>query len=259
MNEKITVKDISKMIDHSLLAQTLTEQQMVDGCKVAVEQDAASVCVKPYHVARAAEELKGTDVLVGAVIGFPHGNSTLEIKVAETEQVIKDGAVEVDMVVNLAKVIEGDRDFLEKEIGTITEICHKNNAIVKVIFAVDLIEDKHIIQLCEICTKVKADFVKTSTGYNYVKTDDGKYTYYGATDHALKLMRKHSGTEVQVKAAGCVRTLSAFLNVRAIGCTRVGTSQTIAVVEEAKKCADENGVLKIEEVEGCTAAPNTGY
>ena len=259
MNGNITVKDISKMIDHSLLAQTLTEQQMVDGCKVAVEQDATSVCVKPYHVARAAEELKGTDVLVGAVIGFPHGNSTLEIKVAETEQVIKDGAVEVDMVVNLAKVIECDRDFLEKEIGTITEICHKNNAIVKVIFAVDLIEDKHIILLCEICTKVKADFVKTSTGYNYVKTDDGKYTYYGATDHALKLMRKHSGQDVQVKAAGCIRSLSAFLNVRSLGITRIGTSQTVAVVEEAKKCADENGFLKIEEVEGCTAAPTAGY
>ncbi len=259
MNKNITVKNISKMIDHSLLAQTLTEKQMVEGCKVAVEQDAASVCVKPYHVAIAAKELKGTDVLVGAVIGFPHGNSTLEIKVAETKQVINDGAIEVDMVVNLAKVMEEDWEFLEKEIGTITEICHKNNAIVKVIFAVDLIEEKHIIKLCEICTKVKADFVKTSTGYNYVKTDDGKYTYSGATDKVLKLMRKHSGTEVQVKAAGCIRGLSGFLNVLAIGGSRVGTGQTIAIVEEAKKYADENGVIDVEKVEGYSGAASAGY
>ncbi len=244
----VTVKTISKMIDHSLLAQTLTEAQMVEGCKVAIDCDAASVCVKPYHVARATEELGGSDVLVGAVIGFPHGNNTLEIKIAETIQVIEDGAVEVDMVVNLAAVAEKNWAFVEKEIKAITVLCHQNDAIVKVIFAVDLIKDEDIIKLCEICTKVKADFVKTSTGYNFVKTEDGQfYTYSGASDHVMKLMRKHSGPEVRTKAAGCIRGLKGFLNVLAMGGSRVGTGQTIAIVEEAKKYADENGVLNVPE------------
>ncbi len=229
------VKEISKMIDHSLLHPTLTKQEMIEGCKLAAKYDVASVCVKPYHVALSKEELKGTDVLICAVIGFPHGNSTLDIKLAETEQVIKDGATEVDMVVNLAEVMEENWDFLEKEIGAITELCHKNDAIIKVIFAVDLIEDKHIIKLCEVCSKVKADFVKTSTGYNFVKGDDGKYFYEGATDHRLELMRKHSAPEVQVKAAGGIRGLDAFIKVKEMGITRVGTGQTESVVKDAMK------------------------
>ncbi len=242
--KEVTVKEIAKMIDHSLLAQTLTEAQMLEGCKVAIEQDVASVCVKPYHVASAAKALEGTDILCGAVIGFPHGNNTLEIKLAETKQVIEDGAVEVDMVVNLAAVAEKNWDFLTKEIKAVTDLCHENDAIVKVIFATDLINDEAIIKLCEICTEVKADFVKTSTGYNFVKTECGNfYTYSGATDHVMKLMRKHSGPEVRTKAAGCIRGLKGFLNVLAMGGSRVGTGQTIAIVEEAKKYADENGVI----------------
>ena len=232
--------EITKMIDHSLLHPTLSEKELIEGCKLAAKYDVASVCVKPYHVAMAKSELEGTDVLIGAVIGFPHGNSTLEIKLAETAQVITDGATEVDMVVNLSKVMDEDWNFLEEEIGAVTDLCHKNGAIVKVIFAVDLIEDKHIIKLCEVCSKVKADFVKTSTGYNFVKGADGKYSYKGATDHVLQLMRKYSAPEVQVKAAGGVKGLKGFLNVKAIGCTRVGTGQTEQVIKEAKEYYGEN-------------------
>ncbi len=227
--------EIAKMIDHSLLHPTLSEKELIEGCKLAAKYDVASVCVKPYHVTLAKEELAGTDVLICAVIGFPHGNSTLEIKIAETEQVIRDGATEIDMVVNLAKVIDEDWDFLETEVGAITELCHKNDSIVKVIFAVDLIEDKHIIKLCEVCSNVKADFVKTSTGYNFLKGDDGKYYYDGATDHRLKLMRKHSAPEVQVKAAGGIRGLDAFIRVKEMGITRVGTGQTESVVLAARE------------------------
>lgn len=223
------------MIDHSLLHPTLSEVQLLEGCKLAAKYDVASVCVKPYHVARAKAELDSTDVLICAVIGFPHGNSTLKIKLAETAQVIDDGATEVDMVVNLASVMDEDWDFLEEEVGAITELCHKNGAIIKVIFAVDLIEDKHIIKLCEVCSKVKADFVKTSTGYNFVKGEDGKYSYEGATDHVLQLMRKHSAPEVQVKAAGGIRTLDAFIRVKEMGITRVGTGQTESVVLAARE------------------------
>jgi len=227
--------EIAKMIDHSLLHPTLSEVQLLEGCNLAAKYDVASVCVKPYHVARAKAELDGTDVLICAVIGFPHGNSTLKIKLAETAQVIDDGATEVDMVVNLASVMDEDWDFLEEEVGAITELCHKNGAIIKVIFAVDLIEDKHIIKLCEVCSKVKADFVKTSTGYNFVKGEDGKYSYEGATDHVLQLMRKHSAPEVEVKAAGGIRTLDAFIRVKEMGITRVGTGQTESVVLAARE------------------------
>ncbi len=226
--------EIAKMIDHSLLHPTLSEMELLEGCKLAAKYDVASVCVKPYHVARAKAELEGTDVLICAVIGFPHGNSTLKIKLAETAQVIEDGATEVDMVVNLSSVMDEDWAFLEEEVGAITELCHKNGAIIKVIFAVDLIEDKHIIKLCEVCSKVKADFVKTSTGYNFVKGSDGKYSYEGATDHVLQLMRKHSAPEVQVKAAGGIRTLDAFIRVKEMGITRVGTGQTESVVLDAR-------------------------
>lgn len=233
--EVTKASEIAKMIDHSLLHPTLSEKELIEGCKLAAKYDVASVCVKPYHVGLSKKELEGSDVLICAVIGFPHGNSTLEIKLAETEQVIADGATEVDMVVNLAKVMDEDWDFLEDEVGAVTDLCHRSGAIIKVIFAVDLIEDKHIIKLCEVCSKVKADFVKTSTGYNFVKGDDGKYSYEGATDHRLQLMRKHSAPEVQVKAAGGIRSLDAFIRVKEMGITRVGTSQTESVVLAARE------------------------
>jgi deoxyribose-phosphate aldolase len=234
MEDKIKSETIAKMIDHSLLHPTLTEKQMVEGCKIAKKYDVASVCVKPCHVSLAKNELENSDVKICAVIGFPHGNSTIAIKVAETEQVINDGATEVDMVINIAKVIEQDWSFLENEIGTITSICHKNNAIVKVIFETDYLEESHIVRLCSICSKVGADFVKTSTGYNYIKTDDGKFDYKGATLQVIELMRKHAAPEVQVKAAGRVVGLEGFLEVLKLGATRVGTGQTVSVMEDAR-------------------------
>jgi deoxyribose-phosphate aldolase len=228
--------DVMKMIDHSLLHPGLTDQAFRDGCELAKRCRAASVCVKPYAVKDAAEILAGSNVLVGAVIGFPHGNNTPKIKLAETEQVIRDGAVEVDMVINVGKALSGEWDYVEKEIKLITDACHAGGAKVKVIFANDLLpDDATKIQLCEICSRAKADWVKTSTGYNYVKGEDGKYFYRGATDHDLKLMREHSAPEVQVKAAGCVRTLEAILHVReAFGVTRIGTSQTENILAQAK-------------------------
>jgi deoxyribose-phosphate aldolase len=238
--KKLDYKTIAKMIDHSLLHPTLSEKELTEGCAIAREYNVASVCVKPYHVSLAKRELEGSEVLVCAVIGFPHGNSTIAIKLAETLQVIQDGATEVDMVVNLSKVKEEDWDFLEKEISTITSVCHQNNAIIKVIFEVDYLNDNQIIRLCEICSQVKADFVKTSTGYNYNKTEDGKYDYKGATEHVLSLMRKHSLPHVQVKAAGRVVGLDGFLKVWNLGITRVGTGQTVSIMEEAKKYFAKN-------------------
>jgi deoxyribose-phosphate aldolase len=230
------VQEIMKMVDHSLLSPGLTDAGLKEGCEVAAKYHTASVCVKPYHVRQAAAYLDGTDVLVGGVVGFPHGNSTTNIKLAETEQILRDGAVEVDMVINIGKVLSEDWDYVQQEIQAVTDLAHQHDAIVKVIFENDLLkEDCYKIRLCEICSAVGADFVKTSTGYNYVKGSDGKYSYQGATLHDLKLMREHSDSDVQVKAAGRSGTLEAVLRIREIGVTRTGTGQTIELYEDAKE------------------------
>ena len=230
------IRELAKMIDHSILHPALTDADLEKECRVAVKYDVASVCVKPWMVKKAAELLKGTDVLNGCVIGFPAGNSTIEVKVFETETACRDGAVEIDMVINIGKALSGDWDYVEKEIDAVTKACHANGAIVKVIFETDYItryEDK--IRLCEICTRVGADYVKTSSGFGFVKDQDGRFFYTGATIHDLKLMRKHSGPEVKVKAAGGVRTLDQLIAVREAGCARCGASATAAIMEEAVK------------------------
>lgn len=228
------VHEILKMVDHSLLSPSLTDEQLKEGCAVAARYHTASVCVKPYHVRQAAELLKNTDVLVGAVISFPHGNSSIAIKAAETEQVITDGAVEVDMVVNIGKVLCEDWNYIDEEIETIRKITKDAGAVLKVIFENDLLPaDKYKIRLCELCSKHSVDFVKTSTGYNYVKGSDGKYSYQGATMHDLKLMREYSAPDVQVKAAGNSGSLEIVLQLRDIGVTRTGTSKTAELYKNA--------------------------
>lgn len=233
--EKVTAHQIAKMIDHSLLHPTMTDQILIEGCELAKEYDAASVCIKPYAVKMAVEILKGTDVMVGTVIGFPHGNSTTNVKVFETEQAIADGAVEIDMVVNIGKVLSEDWAYVEAEIAQINEACKKGEAALKVIFENDyLTEDKFKIKLCEICSKLKVAFVKTSTGYGFVKQDDGNYNYKGATEHDLKLMRRHTDPEIEVKAAGGVRSYEDTLRVRSWGVTRIGATATAAIVSAAR-------------------------
>ncbi len=230
------VTDLAKMIDHSILHPTVRDKDLESECRVASRYDVASVCVKPYMVQRAAELLKGTDVSVGCVIGFPAGNSTIEVKVFETVVACSDGAVEIDMVINIGKALSGDWDYIKHEIDSVAGACHKNDAIIKVIFETDYItrvEDK--IRLCEICTRAGADYVKTSSGYGFVKDRDGRYYYNGATIADLELMRKHSGQQVKVKAAGGIRTLDQLLAVREAGCSRCGATATAAIMEEAIK------------------------
>ena len=230
------VKELAKMIDHSILHPTMTDEDLKKECAVAAKYDVASVCVKPYAVKQAVELLKGTDVFVGCVIGFPAGNSATSVKVFETETACNDGAVEIDMVINIGKALQGDWDYIEKEIGAVTNASHKNGAIVKVIFETDYVSDeKDIVKLCEICTKVGADYVKTSSGFGFVKGDDGKYSYEGATISNLKLMRKSSGSKVKVKAAGGVRSLDGLIAVQEAGCARCGATATISILEDAKK------------------------
>jgi deoxyribose-phosphate aldolase len=234
MNQK--VYDLAKMIDHSILHPTLTDDDLRRECEVAKKYHVASVCVKPYAVKLAAELLKNTDVLVGCVIGFPAGNSAVDVKVYEAINACKEGAVEIDMVINIGKALQGDWAYIENEIESVTDACHINGAIVKVIFETDYVTKKEdLIQLCRISTQAGADYVKTSTGFGFVKGSDGKYSYTGATIPNIELMRKSVGPKVKIKAAGGVRTLDALLAVREAGCSRCGATATAAIMEEAFK------------------------
>lgn len=228
-------RELAKMIDHSILHPTMTSQDLKRECEVADKYNVASVCVKPYAVSEAVEMLKESDVLVGCVIGFPSGNSATEVKVFETENACADGAVEIDMVINIAKAIERDWNYIENEIDAVTKACHKNDAVVKVIFETDYISKKEdIVKLCEICTRVGADYVKTSTGFGFVKGADGKYSYEGATIPNLKLMKSSIGPNVKLKAAGGVRTLDQLIAVQEAGCDRCGATATVIILDEAE-------------------------
>lgn len=221
----VKLADLAKMFDHSLLQQTLSDADLEKGCQIAAEVGAASVCIKPYGVAKATGWLKGTGVLVGTVIGFPHGGHLTKIKVAEAEAAMADGAVELDMVVNIGKVLSKDYGFVREDIAAVVETAHRGGAKVKVIFENCFLQDEHKIELCKICGELQVDWVKTSTGYG-----DG-----GATDHDLTLMRKHSPAHVQVKAAGGVRTYDRLLAVRALGVSRVGATATKAILDECRR------------------------
>jgi len=220
-----TYADIAKMIDHSLLNPTLTDRQLEEGCKLALDYDVAGVCIMPYYLKRCAEILKGSTVKASTTIGFPHGGHTTAIKVAEAEQALRDGGQEMDMVVNISKVLSGDWDYVRSDIAAVIDITHKRRQRVKVIFENCYLNTEQKIKLCEICGQLGADWVKTSTGYGTG----------GATIEDLKLMRQHSPKTVQVKAAGGIRDLDKLLEVRARGVTRVGATRTAEMLNECKR------------------------
>jgi len=167
----------------------------------------------------------GSAVAPSTVIGFPHGGATTAAKLAETQQALADGGIELDMVVNIGKVLGEDWDYVEREIAAIVGITHSGGGIVKVIFENCYLQDSHKIRLCQICSSVGADFVKTSTGYGTG----------GATHDDLKLMRLHTPPGVRVKAAGGVRTLDALLEVRALGVSRCGATRTASMLNECSQ------------------------
>lgn len=230
------VAEIAKMIDHSLLHPSLTDAELKAGCADAAEFGVASACVKPCDVRQAASYLAGTGVAVCAVVGFPHGNSTTEVKVIEAERAIKDGAIETDVVINIGKALSGDWAYVENEIHAVTEVVKAHGAVVKIIFENDFLPTDEVkIRLCEICNRCMVDFVKTSTGFGYLKGAEGTYSYKGATDHDLRLMREHCDPTVRLKAAGGVRDLDALLNARDLGAERIGTRGTRGIIESARK------------------------
>jgi deoxyribose-phosphate aldolase len=216
--------EFARMIDHSLLQPTLTDADLKKGCEVAREYGVASVCIKPYAVRQAAEWLQRSNVAVGTTIGFPHGGHATAVKVFEAERAMDDGATELDMVVNIGRVLSKDWSYIATDIQAVVSAAHQRGWLVKVIFENCFLKEEHKMELCRICGDVGADFVKTSTGYGTS----------GALDDDLLLMRRCSPAHVQVKAAGGVRTFDRLLEVRAIGVTRVGATATKEILDECK-------------------------
>ena len=217
--------DIAKMIDHSLLRPEFTLQQVIDGLAVAKRYETATVCVRPCDVSLAARELAGTPVLVSTVIGFPHGTLHSASKVFEAEQAIRDGAVELDMVMNYSRLLSGEDDQVAADIKAVVDVAHRQGAIVKVILENCYLTDELKVKACRICEAAGADFVKTSTGFG-----SG-----GATIEDLRLMRQTVSEKVRVKAAGGVRTLDQLLAARAAGAVRCGATATEAIMSEAQE------------------------
>ena len=235
-----TYADVAKMIDHSLLKPTMTVDELEAGCRLALDYDVASVCILPYYLKRCAEILSGSTVQASTTIGFPHGGHTTAIKRAEAEQAIADGCQELDMVVNISQVLSGNWDYVASDIAAVIEPAHAAGQKVKVIFENCYLEDAHKIKLCEICSELGADWVKTSTGYGTG----------GATMEDLKLMVEHTPENVQVKAAGGVRTYEKLLEVRALGVTRVGASATQVILDQCRAVLDGGSASEAGEAGG---------
>lgn len=217
-----TYRDVAKTIDHSLLRPELDDAFIVDGCRLAAEYDVASVCVRPVDVARARDLLGGTDVAVGTVIGFPHGSHTTATKVFEARRALADGAVELDMVIDIGALKSGRDADVGADIEAVVAVGHAGGAIVKVIFENAYLTDDEKVRACHLTEAAGGDFVKTSTGF----------APSGATHEDLALMRRSVSERVQVKAAGGVRTLDALLAVMDLGVTRVGATATKTILDD---------------------------
>ena len=241
-----TYRDVAKTIDHSLLRPELDDDFVADGCRLAARYDVASVCVKPVDVVAAAAILAGTDVAVGTVIGFPHGNHLTATKVFEARKALEDGADELDMVIDIGALRSGRDADVGMDIGAVVEVAHAAGAIVKVILENAYLTDDEKIRGCLVAEAAGADFVKTSTGF----------APSGATHEDLALMRRTVSPHVQVKAAGGVRTLDALLAVMDLGVTRVGATATSTILDDFRARASGRDA---QATAAAGSAPEGGY
>ena len=234
----ITPHDIAKMLDHSTLQPFLTEADIRKGCELALKYDCASVCARPCDVPILAEMLKGSAVKVCTVIGFPHGSHETAIKVAEAKLALEEGCTELDMVINIGKMIAGDTLYVKNEIKLLADLAHAHGAILKVILETCYLTDEQKIASCHLAEEAGADFVKTSTGYGSK----------GCTIDDLKLMRAAVSANVRVKGSGGIRDLDTVLSARAVGASRCGVSATAAIMAEAEKRYAEGTLAEVTEL-----------
>ncbi len=217
-----TLEQVAKTIDHSILKPDFTDGDVRAGAELALKYNTASYCIRPMDVAPAAEILAGSDVHVCTVIGFPHGSSTTAVKAFETADAIQNGAVEIDMVINVSALLSGDYDYVEQDIRAVVDVAHAAGASVKVIFETAFLDDELIVKACELTEAAGADYVKTSTGF----------ASEGATLHNVQLMKATVGDRLKVKSSGGVRTLDQLIDYMDAGVTRSGCSATQQVLEE---------------------------
>ncbi len=243
---KYSYRDIAKAIDHSLLRPELDDAFVEDGCRLALEYDVASVCVRPVDVARAREILAGSDVAVGTVIGFPHGSHRTETKLFEARRALADGATELDMVIDIGALKSGRDGDVQADIAAIAALAHEGGAIVKVIFENAYLTDDEKVRACRAAEAAGADFVKTSTGF----------AASGATHEDLMLMRRSVSPHVQVKAAGGVRSLDALVAVMELGVSRAGATQTKAILDDFR--ARKSGTAGAQDIQPVTAGSDAG-
>lgn len=224
---------VVSLIDHAVLHPTQTEHDLAAACELCARVGAFSVCVKPYLIPAAVKLLAGSRVLVSTVIAFPHGSAPPEIKAAESRWACEHGAKELDMVANIGLAQAGEWAAVEDDIRAVVEAGREFQAITKVIFETDMFTGDEVkIELCRVCERAGAAFVKTSTGFGFVKQPDGTMATRGATDHDIALMRRTCGPNVGVKASGGIRSLADARRLIVLGATRLGTSATATIVAE---------------------------
>lgn len=230
-----SIEQTAALLDHAILLPTATEELMQAEMKSLLEYPLASICIKPCAVPLAGKILRGSNIAVCTVVGFPHGSNHPSVKALETKIAIEQGAREIDMVANYGAAIGGEWDVVVEDIGTVLEVVRAHSALLKVIFESGVLPSDDVkIGLCKVCSDLGVDFVKTSTGFGFVKQPDGSSISTGATDHDLILMRKHCSPSVAVKASGGMRSLEDVLRVLPLGVTRIGTTSTHAIMSQIR-------------------------
>ncbi|MDD6930319.1 MAG: deoxyribose-phosphate aldolase [Treponema sp.] len=233
----MTGKDIAKLIDHTLLSPQATQNEITNLCMEAQCFSFASVCVNPFYVKFCSELLNDSLVKVCTVIGFPLGANTISVKIFEAQTAVKDGADEIDMVINVGKAIENDFDFILNEVKAVkdslkileSEVSKK--IILKVILETCFLSDFQIVECCKASVSGGADFVKTSTGFASPKSSEGQLLPNGASVHHVQLMRKTVGEKIGVKASGGIRSYNTLIQMVEAGATRIGTSSGVSIVQ----------------------------
>lgn len=231
----ITLPEIAKLLDHSTLQPFLTENDIIKGCDIALQYQTATVCARPGDMPLVVKRLAGSSVLPCTVIGFPHGAHHMDVKCVEAVRALDDGCRELDMVLNIGKMLEGNEAYVQEEIQKLAEVAHSRDAILKVILETCYLNDEQKKIACRLSEAAGADFVKTSTGYGSA----------GATVQDVQLMRAAVSDKVRVKASGGIRTLDMVLSCRKAGAVRCGVSATVKIMEEARERL-EKGILTEE-------------